>query len=429
MNPDTHRRYLLGILLLALAFNTLDRFALGLVMQDIKRDLHLTDSQLGLLTGFAFALFYSVMGIPIARWADHGNRVRILAITTALSSALVALCGFAMSFVQLLIIRIGVAIGEAGCVPPAHSLIADHFTRAERPRAVAVFMLGGSLSVFMGYFGAGWLNELYGWRTMFFMLGAPGVALAVLTGLTLKDPRSAVIAPARTVGKAAAEPTLLQVAATLWSIPTFRHMLCAFSVIFLLSYGIAQWLPAFFIRTHGVGTGELGTWLAVIFGLSGLVGIYSGGELATRYAPNNERLQLRVMAILFGALLFIRPLTYLVPNYYWALALIVPTALVTYVGDGPLFAIIQTLVPQRMRAMSIALIYLFANLIGMGFGPLAAGALSDLLRPWVGEDSLRYALVAMCPGYLWVMWHLWRASQTVTHDLAAIKAEQGGVTP
>src|SRR6185437_4791114 len=152
------KRYLLAVLLAILAFNYVDRLALGLMLQDLKADMHLSDTQLGLLTGFGFAVFYSFMGIPIARWADRGNRITIIALSTGIWCAMVALCGAAKSFTQLLLVRIGVAIGEAGAVPPAHSLIADHFTRAERPRAVAIYMLGGSFSTIIGYFGAGWLT-------------------------------------------------------------------------------------------------------------------------------------------------------------------------------------------------------------------------------------------------------------------------------
>lgn len=420
------RRYrilLLTILLIIYAFNYVDRLALGLLMQDIKRELDLSDTQLGLLTGVAFALFYSVMGIPIARWADRGNRVTIIALTTGIWSVLVALCGAATSFMQLLLIRIGVAVGEAGCVPPAHSLIADNFARPARPRAVAVYMLGGSLSSLIGYFGAGWLNELYGWRMTFVILGVPGIVLAALAWFFLREPRLAATAQRAAAEPSVAQPTMAQVCVTLWRIPSFRHLLFAFSVIFLLGYGIAQWLPAFFIRSHGMTTGEVGTWFALILGVSGFVGTSCGGWLATRYAASNERFQLRALAILFGSLVIVRPATYLVPSQNWALLLMVPTTLVIYVGDGPLFAVIQSLVPERMRAMSIALIYLVANLVGMGLGPLAAGAISDALHGWAGDDSLRYSLLALCPGYLWVMWHLWRASATVMSDLEGVRTD------
>ncbi len=152
MKTLSHKHYVLGILLVVMAFNFVDRLALAVVMEDIKVELALSDTQLGLLTGIAFALFYSVMGIPIARWADRGNRVTIISLTTALWSVAVMLCGLIGNFVQFMLIRIGIAVGEAGCIPPAHSLIADYFTRAERPRAVAIYMMGAPLSAVFGYF-------------------------------------------------------------------------------------------------------------------------------------------------------------------------------------------------------------------------------------------------------------------------------------
>lgn len=412
------RTWPLTVLIVIVAFNYADRLALGLVLQDIKTDLSLSDTQLGFLSGIAFAVFYSVMGIPIARWADRGDRVWIISLTTALWSTAVALCGLAANFVQLLLIRIGIAVGEAGCVPPAHSLLADYFNRTERPRAVARYKLGPSLSGVIGYFFAGWLNELYGWRMMFVLLGVPSMALAMVAWFTLHEPRRAL--RTNEPGGAnipATQPSLMEVGATLWANATFRHLLLCFSVVYLFQYGIMQWQPAFFIRSFGLQTGELGTWYAVIYGVGGVLGAYGGGELASRLAPNDERLQLKAMGVMYSGVSVISASIYLSSNHYQALAL---TGLVTMAGaaiSGPLFATIQTLVPDRMRATSIAIIFLFANLFGMGLGPLLAGMLSDALQPLVGEESLRYALLALCPGYLWAGWHLWQASRSVERDL------------
>jgi MFS family permease len=413
-----YKNYLLAVLLVILAFNFVDRLALGLVLQDIKVDLHLTDTQLGFLSGIAFALFYSVLGIPIARWADRGNRITIITITTALWSVAMALCGLAGSFLQLLLIRVGIAVGEAGCIPPAHSLIADHFTRAERPRAVAIYKLGGPLSILIGYALAGWLNELYGWRMTFVVLGIPGLILAVFVRFTLREPR---LAEAGTITRPD-PPSMKDVCVTLWANTTFRHLVVCYAVVFFFGYGIRLWEPAFFIRTYGLETGELGTWLALVVGIGGVAGTYLGGELASRYAAQNEGLQLKAVAIAYCSFGFISALIYLSPNHYAAFALMALGTVGGATANGPLFATIQTLVPDRMRAVSIAVIYLFANLVGMGLGPLAAGVLSDALRPWAGENSLRYALLALCPGYLWAAWHLWRASTTVARDLEAAQA-------
>lgn len=411
--------WLIATLLVILAFNQVDRLALGLVLQDIKAALHLSDTQLGVLTGIAFAFFYAIMGLPIARWADRGDRVKIISLTTALWSVAVVLSGIAGTFLQLLAIRCGVAVGEAGCIPTANSLIASHFPRAERPRAMSRYMLGGPLSVVIGYFVAGWLNELFGWRRTFMILGAPGLVLAALAWLILQEPRRAKTEP----GFAGpAQPSFPEVCRVLWKNVTFRHLLFCFSVGSFFGYGIAQWQPAFFIRSFGLRTGELGTWFAVIYGLAGLAGTYLGGEWAARRAPGNERLQLKAMAAVFVCYGVVSASTYLSSSAYLALGFTALGAVAWSLSSGPLFATIQTLVPEKMRAQSVALLYLFANLIGMGLGPLAAGILSDVFRPWAGDDSLRYALLCLCPGYLWCTWHLWRASQTVTADLNAISA-------
>jgi MFS family permease len=313
-------------------------------------------------------------------------------------------------------------------------LIADYFNRSERPRALAVFLLGGSVSTLIGYFLAGWLSELYGWRTMFLMLGLPGLVPAVLAWLTLKEPRRrqqttsssktlGIESRGRTVSPVSQQPSMRHVCATLLAKRTFRHIILCFSVMTFFGSGILQWQPAFLIRSYGLKTGELGTWFAAIYGFGSMLGTYLGGELASRLATNNERLQLRAMALVYSCFSVISALIYIVPNYHLAFALMALAAVAGSAANGPLFATIQTIVPDRMRAVAIATIYLFANLIGWGIGPLAAGALSDLLRPWVGEESLRYALLALCPGYLWGGWHLWQASKSVNIDLQAVHPE------
>jgi len=427
MQPHTDRRYLLGLLTIILAFNFLDRIALGLVTQDIKTELHLSDTQLGFLGGVAFALFYAAMGIPIGRWADRGNRVTIIGLSTAIWSAAVALCAIAGTFLQLVLIRVVVGVGEAGCVPPAHSLIADFFTRAQRPRAVSIYMQGVSLSLIVGPFAAGWLNQLYGWRAMFAIIGLPGVILALLTQFSLREPRRDYFPAA--LPTPLSHPDVKEVCVTLWDSATFRHVLSAFSVICFFTYGRLQWMPAFFVRSFGLKTGELGTWFAAIYGIGGLVGTYCGGEWAARRAANNERLQLKAMGVftlLSGGCAACVYLPALAPNYYWALGWLALSNTLVVMINGPTFAVLQTLVPARMRAMSIALVFLFINLVGMGCGPWAAGALSDALRPMTHDESLRYAMLFLCPASLWGAWHLWRAARTVARDVDATLVESAG---
>jgi MFS family permease len=420
---------LLSILLVIFAFTFVDRSALNLLLQDIKVDLNLSDTQLGLLTGIAFSGFYAVLGIPIARWADNSNRVVIISVALGLESIALGLCGVAAGFLQLLLIRVFVAVGESGCVPAANSLIATHFSRAERPRATAIYMLGSPLSAIIGSLLAGWLNQIYGWRVTFMLLALPGLALAPLVWFTLREPRQikrnkALLNTSATVLEANSEtaaslarPTLREVGASLWANITFRHLLFGFSIMYFFNTGIWKWQPAFLIRSHGLTTGEMGTWLAVIYGAGGFLGTYLGGEMASRYAPHNESLQLKAIAVLYGCFGIISAGMYLAPNKYWAFGLMGIATVGIYATNGPLLATIQTLVPDNMRATALAIIYLFANLIGLGLGPLTVGALSDALRPLLGSESLRYALLIMCPGYLWVTWHLWRASRTVKRDI------------
>jgi predicted MFS family arabinose efflux permease len=402
---------MLVVLTLIQAFNYVDRVALGVLLQDIKHSLSLSDTQLGLLTGIAFAAFYATMGIPIARWADRGNRVTIISITTALWSIGVALCAFARSFTQMLITRMGVAIGEAGCYPPALSLISDRYPRSDRPRAVGRYMLGIPIALVIGNFGAGWLNQMYGWRTTFVVIGTPGIALALLASWLLPEPR-------RTNSlEQAPQPSIAETVKSLWRNAAFRNLWLCFSVWGFFGNGIQQWQPAFFVRSYGLNTGELGTWLAVVYAFGGITGIWLGGELASRYAPNNERLQLLAVAVVYSLLAVLYAGLYLAPTYRVAFAVLAVSAVIDNATAGPLFAAAQTLVEPRMRAMAMALIYFFCNLIGMGLGPLAVGALSDAWHPTLGDESLRYALLTFCPGYFWCGWHLWKASRTAVEEV------------
>jgi predicted MFS family arabinose efflux permease len=411
----TSKNYLLGLLTLIMVFNYVDRVALGLLLQDIKVALSLSDTQLGLLTGIAFAAFYATMGIPIARCADRGNRVAIISITVALWSATVALCSVARSFTQLLFLRMGVAIGEAGCHPPAFSLISDYFNRGERPRAVARYMLGWPLALLAGFFAGGWLNEIYGWRATFVILGLPGLVLAAVAALTLKEPRRAVGAKRASSQSASQEPVpLIDVLRTLGANAAYRNLLFAFSLSYYFGNGILQWLPVFFARSHGLSSGVLGTWFAMVYGFGTLFGTWLGGEIASRYAANNERAQLAAVAILYLLMAFLGAGVYIAPNYHLAFLMLIFSAIGSAVVIGPMFAATQALVPPQMRAMSIAIVLFFSNLIGLGFGPLTVGALSDALRPLFGDQSLRIALLAMCPGYFWCAWHLWRASRAIS---------------
>ena len=287
-----YKAYVLLVLLVAYAFNFLDRQVLSVALESIKTELALSDTQLGVLTGVAFAVFYSILGIPIARWADRGNRSTIISLSLALISATVALCSAARTFTQMMVVRIGVGIGEAGVVPPAHSLVSSYFGRSERLRAMSIFLLGGPLSMAVGYLVGGWFTELYGWRAAFRAIAIPGVILTVLVRLTVKDPRTAAsrVSSANPVDESepitagepprlsntgtpspAGETSIRDVLRFLWAQPTFRCLLLAFGVDYLCGNGLLQWYPVFFVRVHGMTTGALGTWLAINWGIGNAI--------------------------------------------------------------------------------------------------------------------------------------------------------------
>ena len=411
-----YKHYMLGLLTVVGAFNYLDRGVLSLIMEPIKQDFQLSDSQLGLLTGFAFALFYALAGIPIARWADRGNRNTVVFVTTALWSAMVALSGVVGNFTQLLLVRIGVAVGEAGCLPPAQSLIADHFDRSERPHAMAIYWLCSPISMLMAYLGGGWLVEFVGWRITFMVIGVPGILLAILVKFTLREPRLKQKAT-----RVVEHPPFKKVLNTLWQQHSFRHIVMAFCVSYFFGAGIAVWMPTFFIRSYGMETGELGTWLALVYGVTGLFGTYLGGVLVNRYAACKEALQMRAVALVFILSGLLSVMVYLSSNKYIALALLAMIGIIGALSNGSVFSAIQSLVNDRMRSVAIALLFLLANLIGLGLGPIAAGVLSDLLTPMFAQESLRYSLMVLSPGYLWVAYYYWKASNTIEADISKVE--------
>lgn len=413
-----YKHYLLILLTLVGVLNYLDRYVLALLLEPIKHDLQLSDSQLGFLTGFAFALFYAVAGIPLARWADRGNRNTVIAVTTGLWSSMVAVCGLVGNYWQLLLARVGVAVGEAGCMPSAQSLIADFFDRSERPKAMAIYVMFGPLAIILGYTLGGWLGEMYGWRIAFIAVGLPGVLVALLVKLTVKEPRLSM-----PVSSQVAPPVNI-VMKQLWRRKSFRHFFPGFCVAFFFNMGIYQWMPTFFIRSHAMTMSEVGTWLALTSGGGGLLGAYLGGWLATRFAYRKEALQMRCagVAVALSGILF--SLGYLSSSKVISLSCVALVSILFGIIAGPVFAVLQSLTPERMRAVTLALLFFFANLIGFGLGPWVTGILSDALYDRYGQESLRYALVILSPGYIWAAYHYWHVGDTVEADIRIVEQSQ-----
>jgi MFS family permease len=412
-----YARYVLGLLTLVYTLNLLDRTLMILLLQPIKNDLQLSDTQLGFLTGIAFGLFYATLGIPIARWADRGDRVLITSLSIGVWGITVMSCLWVTSFTRLVLARVAAAIGESGCMPPTYSLIGDYFPApAERTRAMAVYWLASPLAALVSFAAGGWVSAHYGWRVAFFVAGIPGLAVAPLVKLTVAEPRTAetVAAPITTrIG-------LVDVLQTLWRQHSSRHLAAAIILLWTMGLGLAPWYAAFMMRSHSVGAGALGLWMGIIFGVAGVAGILLGGYMTSRGFAQSDRRQMRLVACVTAALLPCFVLFLLAPATWQAFAAMVPMVLVFNFSAAPVFALMQRLVPEGMRATTLAVVMLLANLIGMGLGPLVVGILSDRLAGAFGSDSLRYAMLAVSVLALWAAYHFWQVGTSAATDVAAI---------
>lgn len=407
--------YALCLLTIVYSFNFIDRQLLAILQESIKADLSLSDSQLGLLTGFAFAIFYVTAGIPIARWADRSNRRNIVSLSLFIWSFMTALSGFVQNYTQLLMARIGVGVGEAGGSPPSHSIISDIFPADRRATAIGFYSMGVSIGILFGFLAGGWLNEFFGWRTAFMVVGIPGVILAIVLRFTLRE-------PIRGLHDAASSATgavpFKEVLSILWSRPTFRHIALGAGLNAFCGYATANWTASFMIRTHGMSTGELGTWLAMIIGVGGALGVFFGGYLADRMAKTDKRWYAWLPSICGFAIVPFMACVYLVDNPYVALSLSIIPGLLFQVYLGNTIATTHAIVGPRMRATASAVLFLILNIIGLGAGPYVVGVLSDLLAPSLGTESLRYAMLyALPPVMTWSAVHYWLAAKSIRQDI------------
>jgi len=382
-----------------------------LLLQPIKDDLHLNDTQLGLITGIAFGLFYATLGIPFGRWSDRGNRVTITSLAIGLWGLTVMACVFVNNYTQLVMARMAAAVGESGCKPPTYSLIGDYFPApVARIRAMTLYLSGGPISALLGLVVGGWLNEHYGWRMTFFLMGIPGLMLAAVIKLTIAEPRDceAPRAHERTL------PSPGKVLVVLWQQRAFRHLTLALIALYMMGTGMYPWYGAFLVRSHGMNTAELGLWLGLIFGLSGVVGVLTGGYVASRWFADNERGQMRMTALAVATLVPCSITFLTVREKQHALLALVPMIAVINVFQGPSFTLMQRLVPAEMRATAMSVLLLLMNLVAFGVGPQLVGILSDTLMPVIGVESLRYAMLAMSLLSLWSSYHFWQVGRWIS---------------
>lgn len=410
------RYYAVGLLTVVYTFNFIDRQLLAILQESIKADLALMDWQLGLLTGFAFAIFYVTAGIPIARWADNSNRRNIVALAVGIWSFMTAISGLVQNYIQLLLARIGVGVGEAGGSPPAHSMISDIFPPEKRASALAFYSMGVNFGIMFGFLAGGWLNEVFNWRVAFFVVGVPGIVVALIVRYTLREPLRG-LSENREVTEESKVP-FSGVLQLLWSRLSFRHMAFGAALNAFAGYSTSNWTASFMIRSHDMTTGELGTWLAGIMGLGGAIGVYFGGLIAEKLALRDRRWYMWLPTITGIICVPFMIAVYLADSAYLALTLSIIPGILFNVYLGNTLAMTHGLVGLRMRALASAILFFILNIIGLGIGPWLTGYLSDVLSPTFGNESLRMAMLYLLPAAMtWSVVHLFLAARHLEKDL------------
>jgi MFS family permease len=412
-----YRSYALGLLVVVYVFNFIDRSILGILVEPIKQDLGVSDTLMGFLGGIAFAIFYTVLGIPIARAADRGSRRNILAICLALWSIATALCGFAQNFIQLLLARIGVAVGEAGGSPPSHSMISDMFPADKRATALAIYALGIPIGTMLGNLGGGWISDNFEWRTAFFVVGLPGVMLALIVRFTLREPPRGAAEGLKV--EAVEAPPVKEVFKHLWQRKSFKFMALGGSLHAFVGYGVGYWIPAMFIRSHEYTPGEMGLALFYL-GFASVAGTFLGGYLGDKFGAKDPRWYLWLPGIATIVSVPFSAFVYLHHEPHTALWVLSVSYFLGAYYLGPTFSLTQGLAGLRMRALAASILLFILNIIGLGLGPQFTGIASDVLNITtdLGADSLRWALVISLIFNVVSAILYFIASRTIKQDLA-----------
>ena len=408
-------RYALGLLFVVYAVNHVDRQIMHILIEPVRLDLELSDAQMGALVGAAFAIFYTFAGLPIARWADRGNRRNIIAVALAIWSAMTVASGLARGFLTLMAARIGVGVGEAGCTPPAHSLISDYFPAERRATALSIYALGVPMGTLLGLAFGGYLADQVGWRMAFFVVGAPGVLLALVTRFTLPEPQ-------RGRSDAAADVSvqpLREVLAFIWSLRSIRHVIIAASLQTLTLAGWGAWQATFLIRVHDLTLTQAGLALGLIAGVAGGLGTFGGGWLSDRLSARDPRWYLWLPALGAGISIPFSLVAFTTGSITLALCLMALASLGNHIYSAVSHAVVQSLVKPRMRAVMSAIALFGMNLLGFGVGPWAVGVISARLG---GGEALRDAMLWVSLFMLWACVHYVLAGRSYRRDLQAKNA-------
>ncbi len=423
-SPGTGRRgtYAISLLTAIFALNFLDRQIVTILAGPIKAEMGLSDTQIGLISGLAFALFYALLGLPIAMLAERFNRVWIIAGSAGLWSVMTALCGATMNFGQLFLARLGVGIGEAGCIPASHALIADTVDPARRASALSLFSLGIPIGTLLGMVMGGWIAAEYGWRAAFLVAGLPGIALAALLAMTVRDPRHGSAWSGSSREATAYPPLVLRSAIrSLLAIPSYRQALAAGTLASMGSFGITAFLGIYVQARHGLTLPQTGLLLGLVIGIAGGVGSAAGGMLVDRIGTRAAHAQVPGLAVLVTAPCLAGAL--LVDNAVIAFILFVLGTAASTLWYGPTFGLFQGVSGPHRRAVAIAFFTLSANLIGLGLGPTLIGIASDGMTsqctpacPAPFDLPLEIALTCATLLYLWSGLHYRAAARAVERD-------------
>ena len=417
-----YANYVLIALTLCYVLNTMDRSQiLAASVQAIKKEFGASDFQMGVLTGIPFAVFYSFMGIPIAAWADRSSRRNVLAMAVASWSAMTALFGMSVNYAMLFVARVGTAIGEAGGSPPSHSLISDYFPKASRGTAFSIYALGVPLGTFAGATFGGWGNQTLGWRSTFILAGVPGLIIALILWLTVKEPpRGMSDGVSRAAAERAPVPGMFEVLHTLLQRRSFRHLTLAAALHSVVWYASGAFNNAFLQRSHQMTVAEAGYWIGILSLIGGL-GTFFGGFLSDRLSVRfgDRRWYMFVPGIATLLCVPFQFLAYLSPDRAIVLPSFVGLMFMAAVFFGPSFTMTQALATLRMRSVATSLLLFIQTLIGNGIGPSVTGLISDLLNPSYQQNSLRYALVVIGVVNIWAALHYLLGSRTLRQDLEA----------
>jgi len=379
--------YALAVLTVVNVFSYMDRTAIAILMEPIRLDLGLSNSELGLISGMAFVVLYAVLGLPLARLADRYSRVRLLAACFAAWSAMTMVCGFARNFIELFLGRVGVGVGEAGCYPAAHSLIGDYFPPQRRALAVGIFLAGAALGGSIGLYVVGLVGQQYGWRPALQVVGVAGAPMILLVLLTVREPAR----PA--VSKQASSERFTSAVMALVRRPAFIHLMAGYSLVHLGTQGLGAWVPTFLIRDFGLGLAKVGGWFGATSALGSMLGLILGGLLVNRLMRRDPRWEIWIAACGYLVCMPLYALMALSWDWRMAVAFAAMGAFCSGTGASAALSAVQSFAEPRRRATAIAMVLFISGVIGSGGGPYLVGLLTDLLMPKLGNEGLRYGML------------------------------------